>query len=332
MLKYAAKRGGPPASLACITQRIPAADAGWPLVYAAEGRASRADFGCIETSCITAKRSCRAPGKRMAGRMLYAAEFGAAVHTVTAGSTIGRVHRPGEQIAARAAGHRATMQFGGACPLCGSCLGRLMPHLVRLCCVPVHLPYALLPCCAYMLGVQVQERHAALPLPCHSSRLPATLSDGSCRPAEPAASIHTRASAASSGSSRWMMPHKRPVTPRNPPVLAPGRSRSVSCGRPLNAAEAAAAAGKPVVIFLDEIDALCPARSASRPHEARMSRRSSSRCWTARRACQVGFPCCVVWANPAESSSGGSGSRLAALLRGCVRGCPCCFGGAARCS
>lgn len=36
-------------------------------------------------------------------------------------------------------------------------------------------------------------------------------------------------------------------------------------------AEEKAASGKPVVIFLDELDALCPRRSASRPHEARIA-------------------------------------------------------------
>ncbi len=37
------------------------------------------------------------------------------------------------------------------------------------------------------------------------------------------------------------------------------------------AAEETASSGSPVVIFLDELDALCPRRTANRPHEARIA-------------------------------------------------------------
>mmetsp|Transcript_48868 Transcript_48868/g.156524 ORF Transcript_48868/g.156524 Transcript_48868/m.156524 type:complete len:406 (-) Transcript_48868:133-1350(-) len=42
------------------------------------------------------------------------------------------------------------------------------------------------------------------------------------------------------------------------------------------AAEADAAAGTPTVVFLDEIDALCPARSGQKQHEARVGRETQS--------------------------------------------------------
>jgi SpoVK/Ycf46/Vps4 family AAA+-type ATPase len=37
------------------------------------------------------------------------------------------------------------------------------------------------------------------------------------------------------------------------------------------AAEADAAAGRPAVLFLDELDTLCPTRSAHKQHEARVA-------------------------------------------------------------